>query len=217
MRFIRILRVRVREYSSAIPSKTAPINLPRLSRKLTPSAPVQTQASPRLAPLRDARGARFAHSASRVSSGALAATFRARRRASRTRPDPRERPLRRVARPGYHCWHPSVNNPPMSAPVESAEAHAGDDDESLTARCARWWHTPPPPPPPVRVRVPPTRTSPDRCAPPLLGCRQGKISPPNRRSNSEARRTSCSERRPIISFRCPPRLRAARPLPDRRS
>ena len=27
----------------------------------------------------------------------------------------------------------------MSAPVESAEAHAGDDDdESLTARCARW-------------------------------------------------------------------------------
>ena len=26
----------------------------------------------------------------------------------------------------------------MPAPVESAEAHAGDDDESLTARCARW-------------------------------------------------------------------------------
>lgn len=26
----------------------------------------------------------------------------------------------------------------MPAPVESAEAHAGDDDESLMARCARW-------------------------------------------------------------------------------
>ena len=58
-------------------------------------------------------------------------------------PDPRARPLRRVAHPGYHSWHPVGQQPPllppMSAPVESAEAHAGDDDdESLTARCARW-------------------------------------------------------------------------------
>ena len=82
------------------------------------------------------------HSASRVPSSARSDVSRASSRVSNPS-DPRARPLRRVAHPGYHSWHPVGQNPPllppMSAPVESAEAHAGDDDdESLTARCARW-------------------------------------------------------------------------------
>lgn len=141
--FIRI-PVRVSEYSSAIPLKTTPINLPRLSRKLTPSnfAPsnfgiAAISATPRRArrPLRALRVARPVESARSDVS-------RASSRVSNPS-DPRARPLRRVAHPGYHSWHPVGQRPPllppMSAPVESAEAHAGDDDdESLTARCARW-------------------------------------------------------------------------------
>ena len=61
----------------------------------------------------------------------------------------------------------------MPAPAQSAEAHAGDDDESLTARCARW----------VAHAASAAATGPCPCsadpdepgqvrAPPLLSCRR---------------------------------------------
>ena len=131
--FIRI-PVRV-GYSSATPLKTTPINLPRLSRKLTPSNFAPSNFG--IAFLRRAR-----RPLARRASRALAATFRARRRASRTRRTHAHDPCAESRTPDTTAGTPSVKTPllpPMSAPVESAEAHAGDDDdESLTARCARW-------------------------------------------------------------------------------
>ena len=87
-------------------------------------------------------------------------------------PDPRARPLRRVAHPGYHSWHPVGQQPPSSHRCPRLSRARRRTPETTTTSLSRrgahdGWHTPPPPPPPIRVRVPPTRTSPDRCARPL--------------------------------------------------
>ena len=128
-------------------------------------------ASPLFPPLQDARGARFVHSASRVPSRALAATFRARRRASRTRRTHAHDPCAESRTPDTTAGTPSVNNPPSSHRCPRLSRARRRTPETTTTSLSRrgahdGWHTPPPPPPPIRVRVPPTRTSPDRCARP---------------------------------------------------
>ena len=156
-----------------------------------------TSASPLFPPLQDARGARFVHSASRVPSRALAATFRARRRASRTRRTHAHDPCAESRTPDTTAGTPSVNNPPSSHRCPRLSRARRRTPETTTTSLSRrgahdGWHTPSPPPPPIRVRVPPTRTSPDRCARPpstrlsgrkkypftiLAGIRQRRLGP----------------------------------------
>ena len=111
------------------------------------------------------------HSASRVPSRALAATFRARRRASRTRRTHAHDPCAESRTPDTTAGTPSVNDPPSSHRCPRLSRARRRTPETTTTSLSRrgahdGWHTPPPPPPPIRVRVPPTRTSPDRCARP---------------------------------------------------
>ena len=84
---------------------------------------------------------------------------------TRTTPAPSRAP------PDTTAGTPSVNNPPSSHRCPRLSRARRRTPETTTTSLSRrgahdGWHTPPPPPPPIRVRVPPTRTSPDRCARP---------------------------------------------------